>query len=79
MLTQLVFFCFCFMLNLAKNYVINYYECNSNPSLMYEHDRTTNTCACINAIANSKPEKAIIKAKGNNPKKKNIIPDVIML
>ena len=33
----------------------------------------------MNAIANSKPEKAIIKARGNKPKKKNINPDVIIL
>lgn len=46
---------------------------------MYEQDNTTKTCACINAIANSKPEKAIMKAKGNNPKKKKIIPELIML
>lgn len=46
---------------------------------MYEHDRTTKTWACINAIPNSKPEKAIINAKGSNPKKKNMNPEVIML
>jgi hypothetical protein len=46
---------------------------------MYEHDNTTNTCACINAIPNSNPENAIMNARGNNPKKKNINPEVIML
>ena len=46
---------------------------------MYEHDNTTNTCACMNAIPNSKPENAIMKAKGNNPKKKNINPEFIIL
>ena len=33
----------------------------------------------MKAIPNSKPEKAIIKAKGNSPKKKNTIPEVIIL
>ena len=33
----------------------------------------------MNAIHNSKPENAIINAKGINPKKKNKIPDVIIL
>lgn len=33
----------------------------------------------MKAIPNSRPEKAIIKAKGINPKKKNIKPDVIIL
>ena len=33
----------------------------------------------MNAIPNSKPEKAIIKAKGNSPKKKNTIPEIIIL
>ena len=33
----------------------------------------------MNAIPNSKPEKAIIKAKGIKPKKKKINPDVIIL
>ena len=37
------------------------------------------TWAWINAIPNSKPENAIIKAKGNNPKKKNIYPEFIIL
>lgn len=37
---------------------------------MYEDVRTTNTCACIKAIPNSKPENAIIKAKGIKPTKK---------
>ena len=46
---------------------------------MYEQDNTTKTCDCINAIPNSNPEKAIIKPRGNKPKKKNISPDVIML
>ena len=46
---------------------------------MYEQDKTTKTWACINAIPNSNPEKAIINAKGNNPKKKNTIPEVIIL
>jgi len=46
---------------------------------MYEHDKTTKTCAWMNAIANSKPENAIINAKGINPKIKNIIPLVMIL
>ena len=46
---------------------------------MYEQDKTTNTWACINAIPNSRPENAIIKANGNNPTKKNANPDVIIL
>ena len=46
---------------------------------MYEHDNTTKTWACIKAIPSSKPEKAIINAKGNNPKNKNIIPELIIL
>ena len=46
---------------------------------MYPEDKTTNTCACIKAIPNSKPEKAIINDKGIKPKKKNIIPLVIIL
>jgi hypothetical protein len=33
----------------------------------------------MKAIANSNPEKAIIKDKGNKPKKKYNIPDVIIL
>jgi hypothetical protein len=33
----------------------------------------------MKAIANSKPEKAIMKANGKNPKKKNIKPLVIIL
>ena len=33
----------------------------------------------MNAIPSSNPEKAIINANGNNPKKKNMNPDVIML
>ena len=46
---------------------------------MYEQDKTTNTCACMNAIPISSPEKAIIKIKGNKAKKKNRIPEVIIL
>lgn len=46
---------------------------------MYEQDSTTNTWACIKAIPNSNPENAIINASGNNPKKKNINPEVIIL
>jgi hypothetical protein len=46
---------------------------------MYEQDNTTNTCDCINAIPNSRPENAIIKANGNKPRKKNINPLVIIL
>lgn len=46
---------------------------------MYPDDKTTNTCACINAIPNSKPENATINDKGINPKKNNIIPLVIIL
>ncbi len=41
--------------------------------------KTTKTCAWINAIPNSKPEKAIINAKGIKLKKKNINPEVIIL
>ena len=37
---------------------------------MYEEVRTTKTCACMKAIPNSKPENAIIKAKGIKPTKK---------
>ena len=33
----------------------------------------------MNAIPNSKPENAIINANGNNPKKKNINPEFIIL
>ena len=33
----------------------------------------------MNAIPNSRPEKAIMKARGNKPKKKNKNPDVIIL
>ena len=33
----------------------------------------------MNAIPNSKPENAIINARGNNPKKKKIIPEFIIL
>src|SRR5271170_277011 len=33
----------------------------------------------MNAIPNSRPEKAIINAKGINPKKKNMKPEVIIL
>ena len=46
---------------------------------MYEQDRTTKTWDCINAIPNSNPENAIINASGNNPKKKNINPEFIIL
>ena len=46
---------------------------------MYELVNTTKTCACINAIANSKPENAIIKDKGIKPKKKNMNPLVMIL
>jgi len=44
---------------------------------MYEQDNTTNTCDCINAIPNSRPENTIIKA--NKPRKNNINPLVIIL
>ena len=33
----------------------------------------------MNAIPSSRPENAIIKARGNNPRKKNMNPDVIIL
>lgn len=33
----------------------------------------------MNAIPNSKPENAIMKARGNKPKKKNINPEFIIL
>ena len=46
---------------------------------MQEQVKTTKTWACINAIANSNPENAIIKAKGTNPKKKNNTPLFIIL
>lgn len=46
---------------------------------MYPEANTTNTCACIKAIPNSKPEKAIINAKGINPKIKKMKPLVIIL
>ena len=46
---------------------------------MYEQDNTTKTWDCINAIPNSRPENAIINAKGNNPNIKKIIPEFIML
>ncbi len=46
---------------------------------MQLEDKTTNTWACIKAIPNSKPEKAIINANGINPKKKKITPLVIIL
>ena len=46
---------------------------------MYEQDSTTKTWDCINAIPNSKPENAIINAKGNKPNIKKIIPEFIML
>lgn len=46
---------------------------------MYPEVNTTNTWAWIKAIPSSKPENAIIKAKGIKPKKKNIIPLVIIL
>ena len=46
---------------------------------MYEHDKTTNTCDCIKAIPNSRPENAIINAKGNNPNRKKMNPELIIL
>lgn len=46
---------------------------------MYEHVNTTNTWACIKAIVNSNPEKAIINANGIKPKKKNNITLVVIL
>ena len=46
---------------------------------MYPEVNTTNTWAWIKAIPSSKPENAIIKAKGIKPRKKNIIPLVIIL
>ena len=46
---------------------------------MYDEDNTTNTCAWINAIPISKPEKAKINNNGTNPKKKYIIPFFIIL
>ena len=46
---------------------------------MYEQDKTTKTCDWIKAIPNSNPENAIINANGNNPKTKNIIPELIIL
>ena len=46
---------------------------------MYEQDKTTKTCDCINAIPNSNPENAIINANGNNPSTKKMIPELIIL
>ncbi len=46
---------------------------------MYEEDNTTNTCAWINAMANSRPENAIINNKGIKPKIKNMKPEFIIL
>lgn len=46
---------------------------------MYEDDNTTKTCAWINAIANSKPENAIIKARGNRPNIKKMNPELMIL
>ena len=46
---------------------------------MYEQDNTTNTCDCMKAIPSSNPENAIIKASGNSPRKKKIIPELIIL
>jgi len=46
---------------------------------MYEHAKTTYTWACIKAIVNSNPEKAIINANGIKPKKKNNITLVVIL
>src|SRR6185503_17934133 len=43
------------------------------------HVNIAKTCAWINAIAISKPENAIIKAKGTKPSIKNIKPLVIIL
>jgi hypothetical protein len=37
---------------------------------MYEDVNTTNTCAWMKAIPSSRPENAIIKAKGTKPIKK---------
>ena len=39
---------------------------------MLEQYKTRNTCDCMKAVPNSKPENAIINAKGNNPKIRNI-------
>ena len=46
---------------------------------MYDEDNTTNTCAWINAIPISNPEKARINNNGTKPKKKYIIPFFIIL
>ena len=46
---------------------------------MYEQDKTTKTCDCINAIPNTNPENAIINANGNNPSTKKMIPELIIL
>ena len=61
------------MWNLLLVYTI-FVELNVNLNhLLYNHElKTTNTWAWIKAIPNSKPEKAIINAKGINPNKKNI-------
>jgi len=46
---------------------------------MYEHERTTKTWACINAIPNSRLENAIMNPNGKAPNKKNINPEFIIL
>ena len=46
---------------------------------MQLEDKTTKTCDWIKAIPSSKPENAAMKAKGKNPRKKKIIPPVIIL
>lgn len=46
---------------------------------MSEHANTTNTWACIKAIVNSNPKKAILNANGIKPKKKNNITLVVIL
>ena len=46
---------------------------------MNEHERTTKTCACMNAIPNSRLEKATIKPNGKAPNRKNINPEFMIL
>ena len=46
---------------------------------MYEQVKITNTCACITAIANSRAENAIMKAKGINAITDKTTPEVSIL
>lgn len=46
---------------------------------MYDEVKTTNTCAWMKLIPNSKPQIATTNANGIKPKIKKITPEVIML